>query len=145
MPFSHLPAPLARSFALLASALDVRTALRLPVLLSPARRPQAGGGSDGVACACSSKCRVLVVDDNEDSATSLALMLQIMGYDTRTAHDGLEAVGAAVGEEQLGVLLRDVHHHRLRGLPGNQEGPALLIDQVAAGGARLQRIDRTCG
>ena len=32
--------------------------------------------------------RILVVDDNHDSALSLAMMLSIMGHDTRTAHDG---------------------------------------------------------
>jgi DNA-binding response OmpR family regulator len=38
---------------------------------------------------------VLVVDYNRDAVNSLALMLQIMGYQTRTAHDGLAAVEAA--------------------------------------------------
>ena len=41
------------------------------------------------------RCKVLVVDDNEDAATSLAMMLGMMGYDVRMAHDGLEAVRAA--------------------------------------------------
>ncbi|HEX3097101.1 MAG TPA: response regulator [Usitatibacter sp.] len=41
------------------------------------------------------RCRVLVVDDNEDAATSLAMMLGMMGYEVRMAHDGLEAVRAA--------------------------------------------------
>ncbi|HET9469574.1 MAG TPA: response regulator [Usitatibacter sp.] len=38
---------------------------------------------------------MLVVDDNEDAATSLAMMLGMMGYEVRMAHDGLEAVRAA--------------------------------------------------
>ncbi len=41
------------------------------------------------------RCRVLVVDDNEDAALSLAMMLGVMGYEVRTANDGLEAVRAA--------------------------------------------------
>ena len=41
------------------------------------------------------RCRVLVVDDNEDAAASLAMMLGMMGYEVRMAHDGLEAVRAA--------------------------------------------------
>lgn len=41
------------------------------------------------------RCRVLVVDDNYDAAESLAMMLDVMGYEVRTAHDGLEAVRAA--------------------------------------------------
>jgi PAS domain S-box-containing protein len=32
--------------------------------------------------------RILVVDDNEDAATSLATMLKLLGHETRVAHDG---------------------------------------------------------
>ena len=39
--------------------------------------------------------RILVVDDNHDSALSMAMMLQIMGHDTRTAHDGESALSTA--------------------------------------------------
>lgn len=39
--------------------------------------------------------RILVVDDNQDSAMSLAMMLSIMGHETRTAHDGESAVTTA--------------------------------------------------
>src|SRR6188768_4296151 len=39
--------------------------------------------------------RILVVDDNHDSALSLAMMLSIMGHETRTAHDGESAVISA--------------------------------------------------
>ncbi|MGH9221732.1 MAG: response regulator, partial [Vicinamibacterales bacterium] len=39
--------------------------------------------------------KILVVDDNHDSALSLAMMLSIMGHDTRTAHDGESAVSTA--------------------------------------------------
>lgn len=41
------------------------------------------------------KCRVLVVDDNQDSADSLAMLLRLSGHDVRTAHEGQEAVTAA--------------------------------------------------
>jgi len=39
--------------------------------------------------------RVLVVDDNEDAADSLATLLGVMGYEVRTAYDGPEAITAA--------------------------------------------------
>ncbi len=39
--------------------------------------------------------RVLVVDDNYDSAKSLSVMLEMMGNETHSAHDGLAAVEAA--------------------------------------------------
>ncbi|QVL31316.1 response regulator [Telmatocola sphagniphila] len=39
--------------------------------------------------------RVLVVDDNRDGADSLAMMLRLMGNETRTAYDGEEALALA--------------------------------------------------
>jgi CheY-like chemotaxis protein len=38
-----------------------------------------------------------VVDDNPDSANSLAMLLRIMGNDTQTAHDGFETLDVAAG------------------------------------------------
>jgi CheY-like chemotaxis protein len=51
--------------------------------------------ADGQLPKAASGRRVLVVDDNRDAATSLAMMLTLMGNETRTAHDGLEALEAA--------------------------------------------------
>ena len=39
--------------------------------------------------------RILVVDDNEDSAESLTILLSLAGHKTHTAYDGLEALEAA--------------------------------------------------
>jgi CheY-like chemotaxis protein len=39
--------------------------------------------------------RILVVDDNKDSADSLALLLRFSGNDVQAAHDGLEALALA--------------------------------------------------
>ncbi|MEO7336652.1 MAG: ATP-binding protein [Caldimonas sp.] len=55
--------------------------------------------------------RVLVVDDNVDSAESLSRVLEMLGYETRTAHDGLEAVVVAAEYRPRAALL-DI------GLPG---------------------------
>jgi PAS domain S-box-containing protein len=52
-----------------------------------------------------SRARVLVVDDNRDSAESLATMLQLMGHDVCTAHDGLEALQAGAAFLPQVVLL----------------------------------------
>lgn len=39
--------------------------------------------------------RILIVDDNEDTAASLAALLKITGHDTYVAHDGMAALEAA--------------------------------------------------
>jgi CheY-like chemotaxis protein len=58
--------------------------------------------------------RILVVDDNHDSALSLAMMLSIMGHETRTAHDGESAVATA--ESFLPeVILLDIGLPKLNG------------------------------
>src|SRR5262249_47033063 len=54
---------------------------------------------------------VLVVDDLRDAADSLAMMLRLMGHDTYTAYDGLEAVRSAAALRP-DVILLDI------GLPG---------------------------
>lgn len=55
--------------------------------------------------------RVLVVDDNRDAADSLALLLELSGYQVATAADGYSALTAARGFRPEVVLL-DI------GLPG---------------------------
>jgi PAS domain S-box-containing protein len=51
--------------------------------------------------------RILVVDDNEDSADSLALLLELTGHDVFTAHDGQEAFAAAE-QHRPDVALLDI-------------------------------------
>ena len=49
--------------------------------------------------------RVLVVDDNVDSAQSMSLLLQLEGHTVACAHDGLEALQAAEQFDPQVVLL----------------------------------------
>jgi CheY-like chemotaxis protein len=58
--------------------------------------------------------RILVVDDNPDSAMSLAMMLSMMGHETRTAHDGEAAVSTAE-EFRPRVVLLDIGLPKLNG------------------------------
>ncbi|HMF36804.1 MAG TPA: CHASE3 domain-containing protein [Isosphaeraceae bacterium] len=67
--------------------------VRLPVALDLKATQSAAAG--GEHAALRSNRRILVVDDNRDSADSLATMLNILGNEVRTAHDGLEAVDLA--------------------------------------------------
>jgi two-component system, chemotaxis family, CheB/CheR fusion protein len=58
--------------------------------------------------------RVLIVDDNEDGAESLAMLLEFDGHETHQAHDGISAIDAA---ERLrpDVVLLDIGLPRLNG------------------------------
>jgi PAS domain S-box-containing protein len=78
--------------------------VRLPAVQRPAQVAR-GPGGDGQECRCVPKCRVLVVDDNRDTADSLAVLLRLLGHDLHTAHDGLEAVQAAATFRPDVVLL----------------------------------------
>jgi PAS domain S-box-containing protein len=55
--------------------------------------------------------RILVVDDNEDAAESISMMLSLDGHEVRTAYDGPEALETA-GAFRPEVILLDI------GLPG---------------------------
>jgi PAS domain S-box-containing protein len=65
--------------------------VRLPVT---DRQPVSAQPAAGTA-QTAARFRILVVDDNRDGATSLAILLSVMGNDTRTAHDGLEGIELA--------------------------------------------------
>ena len=58
--------------------------------------------------------RMLVVDDNRDSAESLALLLKLTGHETHTALDG-EAALLAAKETRPDVVLLDIGMPKLNG------------------------------
>ncbi len=79
--------------------------VRLPVLLSvtPMPPPKLTEPADQPA----HRWRVLVVDDNVDSAVSMAMLLRMSGHDVRTAHTGPDAIEAA-NTYQPDVVLLDI-------------------------------------
>jgi signal transduction histidine kinase/ActR/RegA family two-component response regulator len=83
--------------------------VRLPVVLSVEPRPPSPPTEKAMPTRPS--LRVLVVDDNVDTATSLALLLRVLGDEVRTAHDGPAALEAAL-DYRPDVALLDI------GLPG---------------------------
>ncbi len=85
--------------------------VRLPVVLEAAQ-PQETGQHDEPAP--NSSFRVLIVDDNRDGADSLAMMLRLIGNDTRTAYDGQEGVDVA-DEYRPDLLLLDIGLPKLNG------------------------------
>ncbi len=83
--------------------------VRLPVLSSPRGRSQTlSKGRDEHSGA---GWRVLVVDDNVDSADSIAMLLQLSGHEVRVAYSGQTALETAI-EYQPEIVLLDI------GLPG---------------------------
>ncbi len=88
--------------------------VRLPVLRESAGHSSGALTGAGPHAAGRGR-RVLVVDDNRDAATSMAMMLRLMNNEVRTAHDGVEAVAAAETFRPQ-VVLMDVGMPRLNGL-----------------------------
>ncbi|MEO6022703.1 MAG: ATP-binding protein, partial [Burkholderiales bacterium] len=81
--------------------------VRLPVSTAPLVPPERSGLEPAVKVGR----RILVVDDNQDSASSLAMLLELGGHDVYTAHDGIDAVEAAA-KLKPEVIVLDI------GLPG---------------------------
>jgi PAS domain S-box-containing protein len=84
--------------------------VRLPVVFVPATESLAGDQVDAIR----TKHRILIVDDNEDAAASMDMVLRIMGNEVQVAHDGLEAVDRAATFSPNVVLL-DIGMPKLNG------------------------------
>jgi CheY-like chemotaxis protein len=88
--------------------------------------------------------RILVVDDNRDSANSMAIMLKLMGNEVRTAHDGIEAVEAAQ-EFRPKAILMDLGMPRLNGYEATRQireqtwGRQMLIIALTGWGQEADR------
>lgn len=78
--------------------------VHLPLLVTPAGSASTPEVEPATA---PSALRILVVDDNKDSADTLATMLNFMGYETRSAYDGQQGFDTA--QEFLpDVILLDI-------------------------------------
>jgi PAS domain S-box-containing protein len=86
--------------------------VHLPMVRASA--PRALPAAAEVKTAPSTGHRILVVDDNEDAAATLALLLQMMGHETRTANDGFEAIEVA-GDFRPDITLLDIGMPNLNG------------------------------
>jgi len=84
---------------------------RLPILVETAKPPPDPTVSEPTPTTAR---RILVVDDNRDSAESLAMLLNLMGNETHIAYDGLEAVEAAATVKP-DVILLDIGLPKLNG------------------------------
>jgi signal transduction histidine kinase/ActR/RegA family two-component response regulator len=89
--------------------------VRLPALPSISGEPESTAAPPhDVRPPAGSRRRILVVDDSRASARTLATVLELLGNEVNTAHDGIEALEAA--EKFLPeVILMDVGMPRLNG------------------------------
>jgi len=85
------------------------------------------------------RLKILVVDDNPDSALSMAMMLSMMGHETRTAHDGEAAVTSAE-EFRPQVVLLDIGLPKLNGyevaqrIRGQEWGTSMFLVAITGWG-----------
>ncbi len=85
--------------------------VRLPVVIDSSKLQESSSVAEQPV---KSSLRILVVDDNRDGANTLAMILKLMGNDTRTAFDGQAAVDVA-GEFRPDVILLDICLPKLNG------------------------------
>jgi CheY-like chemotaxis protein/two-component sensor histidine kinase len=117
--------------------------VRLPAL--PERTAAAGEPAEQREGDAEPKQRILVVDDNQDAAASMALMLEFLGNETRSAHDGVEAVEMA---EQFRphVVLMDIGMPRLNGYEATRRirerlwGRGIAIVALSGWGQETDRL-----
>jgi signal transduction histidine kinase len=87
--------------------------IRLQLLCEESAAPTRDAGSPERPDALPVR-RILVVDDNKDAASLIALLLKLAGQDVRVAHDGIEALEVAASQIPDVVLL-DLAMPRLNG------------------------------
>jgi CheY-like chemotaxis protein/two-component sensor histidine kinase len=85
--------------------------MRLPTRPAPSARsaaPESRSSEPSVSR------RILIIDDNEDGAQSLAMLLELHGHQTQMAHDGVQGIELAE-EFQPEIVLLDIGLPRLNG------------------------------
>ncbi len=123
--------------------------VRLPIARAEdAKPPQATHIAENVAAPA--KRRLLIVDDNQDSANSLAMLLRLMGNEVHTAYDGLEAVAVAT-TFRPDVMLLDLGLPKLNGydvarrIRVEHEGRVVLIALTGWGQEDDRRRSKEAG
>ncbi|HVW68721.1 MAG TPA: ATP-binding protein [Steroidobacteraceae bacterium] len=97
-----------------AQSVGVGQGSRFTVRLPPAEQRDALPTLEGRPARARTQQRILVADDNYDSATSLGILLNDAGYDVRTAGDGEQALETAA-QFRPDIILLDIGMPRLNG------------------------------
>ncbi len=92
---------------------EVRLPIASPDFAKPRKIP-APASAEAPAERRSTPQRILIADDNADSAESMGMLLRLMGNDVRIASDGLDAVEQAAAF-QPDIVLMDIGMPRLDG------------------------------
>jgi two-component system, sensor histidine kinase len=122
--------------------------IRLPLLEAPAAVPQPPAADMPEPAA---PLRVLVVDDNQDAAESLAALLALAGHHVRVAHGGQEALDTAPDFMphavfcDLGMPGMDGHEFARRLRRDGRFATTLLIALTGWGAEEDQRRSRAAG
>jgi CheY-like chemotaxis protein len=124
--------------------------VRLPLAHAPVAA-EVAAQSQAQSAGDPARRKILVVDDNRDSALSLGLLLELDGHDVRRAYDGLEALEVA-DEFQPDVALLDIGMPRLDGYGTARElrrrrwaDKLLLIALTGWGQQEDRRLAREAG
>ena len=86
--------------------------IRLPTAASPAEQPSPA--RPPLQTTPTTRRRILVVDDNNDAATSLAMILKMLGNEVQIANDGQSGVDAA-SAFRPDIVLLDIGMPKLNG------------------------------
>ena len=124
--------------------------VQLP-LTQEARTPQETRSAPAEAGEGGARRKILVVDDNRDSAMSLSLLLELDGHDVRRAYDGLEALEIA-DDFRPEITLLDIGMPRLDGYGAARElrrrdwaRDSLLVALTGWGQQEDKRLAREAG
>ncbi|WP_161603323.1 PAS domain S-box protein [Blastopirellula marina] len=90
--------------------------VRLPIVGEPKRATPA----ELTASPQPTKLRVLIVDDNKAAATMLKMVVKMLGNEVMTAHDGEQAIAAAV-EFSPDIVLMDLGMPKMNGYEAARE------------------------
>jgi len=108
--------------------------------------------SASTSAASSPGRRVLVVDDNEDAAESLAALLRLFGHDVAVALDGEQALALAADVQpdvvllDLGMPRMDGHEvaRRMRASPWGGTMKIVALSGFGDGADRLRSLEAGC-
>ncbi len=124
--------------------------VRLPLVSRPEEASEPGRPRSDSRPAAATGVRVLVVDDNEDSAEMLAALVAALGYETRVAHDGPQALALAEAFDPhvalLDIGLPVMHGYELaRRLKANPQSRRHLIAVTGYGHAHDRAASTAAG